>query len=121
MGVAKQLVSDELWATVEPLLPPTRAPGTRGTRRCPTGWLWRGSYRRRLLLGGDQVLADGHLSVVRHLGQARSPRAERPRRRRRTRDGWHGHCCPGRVVEGQRECRFLPGLLSASLPGGSPA
>jgi transposase len=28
--MAKQLVSDELWAAVEPLLPPTRAAGTRG-------------------------------------------------------------------------------------------
>lgn len=28
--MAKQLVSDELWAVVEPLLPPTRPPGTRG-------------------------------------------------------------------------------------------
>ena len=28
--MAKQLVSDELWTVVEPLLPPTRAPGTRG-------------------------------------------------------------------------------------------
>ena len=28
--MAKPLVSDELWAIVEPLLPPTRAPGTRG-------------------------------------------------------------------------------------------
>ena len=28
--MAKPLVSDELWAVVEPLLPPTRPPGTRG-------------------------------------------------------------------------------------------
>ena len=28
--MAKQLVSDELWAIVEPLLPPTRPVGTRG-------------------------------------------------------------------------------------------
>jgi transposase len=28
--MAKPVVSDELWAAVEPLLPPTRAPGTRG-------------------------------------------------------------------------------------------
>ena len=28
--MAKLLVSDELWAIVEPLLPPTRLPGTRG-------------------------------------------------------------------------------------------
>lgn len=28
--MAKQLVSDELWAVVEPLLPRTRPPGTRG-------------------------------------------------------------------------------------------
>src|SRR5215207_3110746 len=28
--MAKPLVSDELWAIVEPLLPPTRPPGTRG-------------------------------------------------------------------------------------------
>ena len=28
--MAKQLVSDDLWAVVEPLLPPTRPPGTRG-------------------------------------------------------------------------------------------
>ena len=28
--MAKPLVSDELWALVEPLLPPTRPPGTRG-------------------------------------------------------------------------------------------
>ena len=28
--MAKPLVSDELWAVVEPLLPPARRPGTRG-------------------------------------------------------------------------------------------
>jgi transposase len=28
--MAKLLVSDELWAVAEPLLPPTRPPGTRG-------------------------------------------------------------------------------------------
>ena len=28
--MTKSLVSDELWAVVEPLLPPTRPPGTRG-------------------------------------------------------------------------------------------
>jgi transposase len=28
--MAKPLVSDELWAVAEPLLPPTRPPGTRG-------------------------------------------------------------------------------------------
>ena len=28
--MAKQLVSDELWAVAEPLLPPPRPPGTRG-------------------------------------------------------------------------------------------
>jgi transposase len=28
--MAKPLVSDDLWAVVEPLLPPTRPPGTRG-------------------------------------------------------------------------------------------
>src|SRR5919197_181389 len=28
--MTKPLVSDELWAVVEPLLPPTRPPGTRG-------------------------------------------------------------------------------------------
>ncbi len=28
--MAKQIVSDELWAVVESLLPPTRPPGTRG-------------------------------------------------------------------------------------------
>jgi len=28
--MSKKLVSDELWAVVEPLLPPTRPPGTRG-------------------------------------------------------------------------------------------
>ena len=28
--MAKQLVSDELWAVVEPLLPAVKAPGTRG-------------------------------------------------------------------------------------------
>src|SRR3954470_23763114 len=33
--MAKPLVSDELWAIVEPLLPPTRAPGTRGPPPVP--------------------------------------------------------------------------------------
>lgn len=30
VGMAKRLVSEELWAVVEPVLPPTRAAGTRG-------------------------------------------------------------------------------------------
>src|SRR5688572_22400422 len=34
-GMTKQLVSDELWAIVEPLLPPTRPPGTRGQPPVP--------------------------------------------------------------------------------------
>ena len=33
--MAKPLVSDELWAVVEPLLPPTGPPGTRGRPRVP--------------------------------------------------------------------------------------
>jgi transposase len=33
--VAKQLVSDALWAVVEPLLPPRRPPGTRGRPPVP--------------------------------------------------------------------------------------
>ncbi len=33
--MAKPLVSDELWAVVEPLLPPTGPPGTPGTRGRP--------------------------------------------------------------------------------------
>jgi transposase len=33
--MAKQLVSDALWAVVEPLLPPTRPPGTRGRPPVP--------------------------------------------------------------------------------------
>jgi transposase len=33
--MAKQLLSDELWAVVAPLLPPGRPPGTRGHPRTP--------------------------------------------------------------------------------------
>ena len=33
--MAKQLVSDELWAAVEPLLPPGKPPGTPGHPRVP--------------------------------------------------------------------------------------
>ena len=33
--MTKQLVSDELWAAVAPLLPPGRGPGTRGHPRTP--------------------------------------------------------------------------------------
>ena len=33
--MAKQLVSDELWAAVEPLLPAGRPPGTPGHPRVP--------------------------------------------------------------------------------------
>src|SRR5919201_3202213 len=29
-GMTKPLVSDDLWSVVEPVLPPTRSPGTRG-------------------------------------------------------------------------------------------
>jgi hypothetical protein len=32
------LVRNELWAAVEPLLPPVRAVGRGGTRRCPSAW-----------------------------------------------------------------------------------
>ena len=34
-GMSKKLVSDELWAVVEPLLPPPRPPGTRGQPPVP--------------------------------------------------------------------------------------
>src|SRR5919204_2531711 len=33
--MAKQLVSDDLWAAVKPLLPPGKPPGTRGHPRVP--------------------------------------------------------------------------------------
>jgi transposase len=48
--MAKPLVSDELWAVVEPLLPPTRPSGTRGHPPVPN---------RVALTGSRSVLETG--------------------------------------------------------------
>ena len=55
--MAKQLVSDELWAVVEPLLPATRSLGTRGHPPVPN----------RVALAG--IILGQVIRRVRHLAE----------------------------------------------------
>src|SRR3954447_2136083 len=118
--MAKQLVSDELWAIVAPLLPPTRPAGTRGhppvpnrggggRARPPAGAQPRGADRDHLcpedgpplgvlpagvgLLWHDAVEPAARLAAGRRVGTPAPYAAATP-----------GRCRPARLAPRQRGC-----------------